>query len=113
MIRARRSYTSGKIAARGLVTRARCSTGSKGPLRILDEGPLPASERTITMRMSEVNGTALTCNVRPAAVGDAEEMARIYREGIAERIATFQTKARGPAATAREIQSGALILVAE
>jgi phosphinothricin acetyltransferase len=40
-------------------------------------------------------------------------MARIYNEGVAERVATFQTRARDPAAMAGEIQSGALILVAE
>jgi L-amino acid N-acyltransferase YncA len=33
-------------------------------------------------------------NVRPATVGDAEAIARIYNEGIADRIATFETEPR-------------------
>jgi putative N-acetylmannosamine-6-phosphate epimerase/L-amino acid N-acyltransferase YncA len=31
---------------------------------------------------------------RPATIGDAEDIARIYNEGIADRIATFETRPR-------------------
>jgi L-amino acid N-acyltransferase YncA len=35
-------------------------------------------------------------NTRTAAPGDAEAIARIYNEGIEDRIATFETKPRTP-----------------
>jgi phosphinothricin acetyltransferase len=38
--------------------------------------------------------------VRIATVEDAEAIARIYNEGIADRIATFETEARTPAQVA-------------
>ena len=34
---------------------------------------------------------------RPASLGDAEAIAKIYNEGIADRIATFETDARNAA----------------
>jgi phosphinothricin acetyltransferase len=40
-------------------------------------------------------------------------MARIYNQGIAERVATFETKAKSPAELAELIEGGALVLVAE
>jgi L-amino acid N-acyltransferase YncA len=39
-------------------------------------------------------------SVRIATVEDAEAIARIYNEGIADRIATFETEARTPAQVA-------------
>jgi L-amino acid N-acyltransferase YncA len=33
---------------------------------------------------------------RPAAAADAEAIARIYNEGIADRVATFETEPRSP-----------------
>jgi L-amino acid N-acyltransferase YncA len=51
--------------------------------------------------------------VRPARTGDAEAIARIHAQGIAERIATFQTQAPSPRAVAERIARGELVLVAE
>ena len=38
---------------------------------------------------------------RPASLGDAEAIAKIYNEGIADRIATFETDPRNAADIAR------------
>jgi len=51
--------------------------------------------------------------IRPATVADAEAIARIYSEGIAERVATFETHERSPTEFAELIETGSLILVAE
>jgi L-amino acid N-acyltransferase YncA len=51
--------------------------------------------------------------IRPAMVADAEEIARIYNEGIAERVATFETRTKSPAELAELIAAGSLIVVAE
>jgi phosphinothricin acetyltransferase len=51
--------------------------------------------------------------VRQAGREDAQAIARIHNQGIAERIATFQTEERSPARVAREIENGRLLLVAE
>jgi L-amino acid N-acyltransferase YncA len=51
--------------------------------------------------------------VRPATVADAEAIARIYNEGIAERVATFETREKSPIELAELIEAGSLILVAE
>lgn len=40
--------------------------------------------------------TAAALTVRPAAVDDATAMAEIYNEGIADRVATFETTPRTP-----------------
>ena len=39
----------------------------------------------------------LTIHTRPASDDDAETLARIYNQGINERIATFETRPRDPA----------------
>ena len=41
--------------------------------------------------------------VRAAAAADAADIARIYNEGIADRIATFETEPRTPEGTARTL----------
>jgi L-amino acid N-acyltransferase YncA len=51
--------------------------------------------------------------VRPARAGDAEAMARIHNQGIAERVATFQTRTRRALEVAQEIARGGLVVVAE
>src|SRR3954451_24469613 len=51
--------------------------------------------------------------VRPAITADASEMARIYNEGIAERVATFETREKTADELAALVESGALALVAE
>lgn len=51
--------------------------------------------------------------IRAAAAADAAAMARIYNEGIAERVATFETREKSAQALAALIDSGALALVAE
>jgi L-amino acid N-acyltransferase YncA len=51
--------------------------------------------------------------LRPACPGDAEAIARIHNQGIAERVATFQTEERIPSRIAEEIENGRLVLVAE
>ncbi len=50
---------------------------------------------------------------RPATLADAPAIARIYSEGIADRIATFETETRTPAQILEWLRSGTLILVAE
>ncbi len=50
--------------------------------------------------------------VRAARAGDAESIARIHNEGIAERVATFETRARRAAEIAAGLERG-LIVVAE
>ncbi len=51
--------------------------------------------------------------IRRARREDAEAVARIHNQGIAERIATFQTEERSPARVAGEIEGDRLLLVAE
>lgn len=51
--------------------------------------------------------------VTQARPGDAEAIARIYGEGISERVATFQTRSPTPGEIAAQIAAGALMLVAE
>jgi L-amino acid N-acyltransferase YncA len=41
--------------------------------------------------------------VRPATVADAAAIAGIYNEGIAHRIATFETEPRTPGQTASQL----------
>lgn len=48
-----------------------------------------------------------TCTVRPAELPDAEAIARIYNQGIAERIATFETEPRTPHDIAGRIRDAA------
>src|SRR3954469_25767200 len=51
--------------------------------------------------------------IRAATAADAPEMARIYNLGIAERIATFETREKSADELAALIDSGSLALVAE
>jgi phosphinothricin acetyltransferase len=51
--------------------------------------------------------------IRAARAADAHEMARIYNQGIAERVATFETREKSARELAVLIESGALALVAE
>jgi L-amino acid N-acyltransferase YncA len=51
--------------------------------------------------------------VRPAGPTDAEAIARIYGQGIAERMATFQTRVPRADEIAARIAGGGLMLVAE
>ena len=51
--------------------------------------------------------------VRSAGRADGEAIARIYAQGILERIATFQTRAPGRDEIAAQIAAGGLTLVAE
>lgn len=48
-----------------------------------------------------------------ATPGHAEAIARIYGQGIEERVATFQTRPQQPAEIAAEISAGKLAIVAE
>jgi phosphinothricin acetyltransferase len=51
--------------------------------------------------------------VRPAGPTDAKAIARIYAQGVSERIATFQTRAPGRDEIAAQITAGGPMLVAE
>ena len=51
--------------------------------------------------------------IRPAAASDAAAVARIYNEGIADRLATFETRPRSPDEVAAWLDSGLPFLVAE
>ena len=52
-------------------------------------------------------------SIRPARAEDADAIARIYRQGIEERAATFQTQAPGADEITGEIAAGRLMVVAE
>jgi L-amino acid N-acyltransferase YncA len=58
-------------------------------------------------------GSAPGFAIRPARAADAHEMARIHNQGIAERVATFETREKSARELAVLIESGALALVAE
>jgi L-amino acid N-acyltransferase YncA len=51
--------------------------------------------------------------IRAARAEDADAIARIHNQGIAERVATFQTQMRRGSEIAAEIASGRLVLVAQ
>jgi L-amino acid N-acyltransferase YncA len=51
--------------------------------------------------------------IRVARAEDADAIARIHDQGIAERVATFQTQTRRGSEIAAEIESGRLMLVAQ
>ncbi len=51
--------------------------------------------------------------VRPARAEDAEAIARIHNQGIADRVATFETRAQSRPEIAEQIERGRLVLVAE
>jgi L-amino acid N-acyltransferase YncA len=50
---------------------------------------------------------------RPATPADAPAIAAIYNQGIADRVATFETEPRSPEDIAAWFTSGRLIIVAE
>jgi L-amino acid N-acyltransferase YncA len=50
---------------------------------------------------------------RPATPADAPAIAAIYNQGIADRVATFETEPRSPDDIAGWFTSGRLIMVAE
>ena len=54
-----------------------------------------------------------TLQARPADEGDAAAIARIYNEGIADRVATFETEPRTAAAVARWFDGVHPIVVVE
>jgi phosphinothricin acetyltransferase len=51
--------------------------------------------------------------IRSATSEDAEAIARIHNEGIAERVATFETRTQLASQIVAQIESGRLVLVAE
>ena len=51
-------------------------------------------------------------SVRPARHDDVDAIAAIYNEGIADRVATFETRAREPAEVAGWLDDGLPLLVA-
>jgi phosphinothricin acetyltransferase len=51
--------------------------------------------------------------VRNASPDDTEAIARIYNQGIEDRVATFETRACAPEDVAAAIERGDLVLVAE
>jgi phosphinothricin acetyltransferase len=57
--------------------------------------------------------TTATLTIRAAAPADAPAIARIYNEGIADRIATFETRLRTPGDIESRIAAGENLFVAE
>jgi phosphinothricin acetyltransferase len=55
----------------------------------------------------------LTLTIRPAAPGDAQAIAGLYNAGIAERQATFETRARDPTDIDGWFDAGLPFLVAQ
>jgi L-amino acid N-acyltransferase YncA len=55
----------------------------------------------------------VTTTIRPAAAADAAAVARIYNEGIADRLATFETRPREPAEVREWLEESLPFLVAE
>src|SRR3954447_10802555 len=72
-----------------------------------------ARSRTAAILHHWPMGGAAETTIRPAAVADAGAMAAIYNAGIAERVATFETRTKSAAALAAVIEAGQLLLVAE
>lgn len=54
-----------------------------------------------------------TIEIRRARAEDATDLARIFNQGIGERVATFETRRQQPDRFVGVIESGALVLVAE
>jgi phosphinothricin acetyltransferase len=59
------------------------------------------------------DGAAGAYTSRPATASDAPAIATIYNQGIADRVATFETEPRSPDDIAAWFKSGRLIMVAE
>jgi phosphinothricin acetyltransferase len=55
----------------------------------------------------------VTTTIRPAAASDAAAVARIYNEGIADRLATFETRPREPVEVQAWLEEALPFLVAE
>jgi phosphinothricin acetyltransferase len=55
----------------------------------------------------------LTIHTRPARPEDTAAIARIYNEGIVDRVATFETEPRTPEQIGDWFRPGVLIMVAE
>ena len=55
----------------------------------------------------------MSVEVREARVEDADALARIFNQGIEERVATFETREQDPDRFVSVIETGALVLVAE
>jgi phosphinothricin acetyltransferase len=51
--------------------------------------------------------------IRPATIADAPAIARIFNEGVAERVATFETREQTAEDIRERIEGGAAMLVAE
>jgi L-amino acid N-acyltransferase YncA len=60
-----------------------------------------------------VNGEDATVHSRAAGAGDAEAIARIYNQGIEERIATFETRPRAAGEVRGWLDGGYPIVVVE
>jgi L-amino acid N-acyltransferase YncA len=60
-----------------------------------------------------VNGEDATVHSRAAGAGDAEAIARIYNQGIEERIATFETRPRAAGEVRDWFDNGHPIVVVE
>ncbi len=58
-------------------------------------------------------GGRILATTRAARVEDAETIARIFNDGIEERVATFETRPRSAHEIAELIEAGALVLVGE
>jgi phosphinothricin acetyltransferase len=59
-----------------------------------------------------VSSAPASFTVRPAVAADADAMAGIYNDGIAERVATFETRTKTAAELAALVEADALVLVA-
>jgi L-amino acid N-acyltransferase YncA len=68
---------------------------------------------SLALTIDAVNDARNQSSIRPATSADAEAMAGIYNQGIAERVATFETRTKSAAELAALIETGALVLVAE
>jgi L-amino acid N-acyltransferase YncA len=51
--------------------------------------------------------------IRAALPGDAALIARIFNQGVADRVATFETRPTDPEAIGTELEGGAPVIVAE
>ena len=73
--------------------------------------PTPGSSRSTTT--SEIRAGTGGPSIRAARRHDAGAIARIFNQGIDERVATFETRPRSAAEIAGLIEAEALLLVAE
>jgi L-amino acid N-acyltransferase YncA len=71
--------------------------------------PTPGSSRSTTTSEERLQ----LPTIRAARAADAAAIAAIFEQGIAERQATFETRATPPQEFARRIEAGEMLLVAE